>query len=368
MGTELEYPPHAPSPAEMMAFGGTALQTKTSHATAIRVQVPRQMKEIQRRLRDAAALAGERMYYGWGAGKDRIEGPSIKLAMACVSAYGNCAVEMGEVQDIGDSWIINAVFVDLETGATITRPFRQSKRSVVAGKHDEERKMDIRFQIGVSKATRNVVVNAMPVGLIDMAIDEAKAAVKSKIESYIQKNGKVAAVVWLTKELSKYGIKEEQILDKFSVATLEGLSIDQLVLIRGDLSALMDGQESATTLYPIPEAKPVASLNDLAGKAVVPQTVEPMKEATAEESSDVRTDQESRTVDAPGTNPERTALYTEVFPTLGSKKEVQELADKAKADAKLFPADRTVVDRAAQKRLLEITGGRGSRSKGGDEQ
>ncbi len=373
MGTNLL--PYADEPevlsqnGELIPSGSRAIQMRTEYATAMSVQKPRNLGVVAQRLMDEADLAGERFYYGWGAGKDRVEGPSIKLALAAARCYGNMAVELGAVQELSDCWIFTASVVDLETGFTLSRQFRQSKKWTVHGKFDNERKDDIRFQIGQSKAIRNVVLNSMPVGLIDKAIAQAKKGVRNSIEQYIAGNGKVKAIDVLVSELKKHGVDPQDICNRFGVSDTKALDVDQLVIMRGDVAAIFDGAEMAETLYPkMPKAS--ASLSDLAGKAAIPeaagQAVNVVPEATAEESSGVRTDQESRTVDAPGTNPERTALYTEVFPTLATKTEVQELAEKAKADDKLFPADRTVVDKAAQKRLLEISKGRGSRSNGGE--
>jgi len=157
-----------------LANGSAMQQVKTSYTTAVAVQKPRILAEVEQRLLQEADQAGEDFYYGWGAGKDRVEGPSVGLALAAARCYGNCAVEMAPVQDTFDAWIFTASFIDLETGFTLSRQLRQSKRWIVYGKHDEAR------------------------------------------------------------------------------PTTRGLTVEDLVLIRGDLSAIGAGQDTVDNLYPQP--------------------------------------------------------------------------------------------------------------------
>lgn len=252
--------------ADTFSYGGAVAQVKTSYCTAVAVLKPRDITAVDKKLAEESNLAGEAFYYGWGAGKDRIEGASVGLALAAARCWGNCAVETPPVQETADAWIFTAQFVDLETGFTLSRQFRQSKRSKVAGKHDEERKDDIRFQIGQSKAVRNVCLNALPRWMIDRALEKAQEGVRAKIEDYIKRNGVAAAQEYATKALAKYGVKPEHVAAKFSIASHTALDIDMLVILRGDVAALQAGQERAEALFPAmappPAEKPAGSKSD----------------------------------------------------------------------------------------------------------
>lgn len=238
----------------VVAAGGTMQQVKTGYTTAISVQQPRSVSVVQTRLLEEAMMAGDAAYYGWGAGKDKIEGPTIKLAMMAARCWGNCATDVQPVQETPDAWIFTAVFIDLETGFTCTRQFRQSKDSTVYGKHDAERKNEMRFGNGQSKAIRNAIINTLPSWLIDKAIDKAKEGVRVKIEKYVKANGLVAAVDYILAELKKEGVTEDRVLAKCEVAKSTGLDVDNIVMLRGDLTALHEGQERAETLFPFPDA------------------------------------------------------------------------------------------------------------------
>lgn len=242
--------PEDDAAGQMVAAGMSVQRTTTSYAQALAVQKPRKLANVKHAVEEEAMLAGESFYYGWGAGKDRIEGPSIKLANALVRLWGNCAIELLPIQDLADSWVFTAVFVDLETGFTLPRQFRQSKRWQVFGKHDEARKDDIRFQIGQSKAIRNVVLNAMPAGLVDLAMDAAKSGVRAKIEEYIKKNSIAAAQDLMLKELAKLGVPEERVLVRLGIADRKAIGVEELVTLSGDKRAIRDGEARPEELFP----------------------------------------------------------------------------------------------------------------------
>lgn len=236
----------------MAQTGISAQRTGNQFVTAVRVQVARDLQVKHKQLLTEARLAGESFYYGWGVGKDRVLGPSIGLAMAAARVWGNCAVDFAPVQSTEDSWIFTAQFIDLETGFTLARQFRQSKHWSVAGKYDQERKDDMRFQIGQSKAARNVVVNALPKWLIDAAIREAQNGVRGRIEKYVEQNGLPAAVDICIKQLKQCGVSEAAVLAKCQVAAVTALDIEHVVMLRGDLYSLQNGMDRAEALFPEP--------------------------------------------------------------------------------------------------------------------
>lgn len=246
---------------------GGMLQTKGSYNTAVAVIKPRSLTEVQRRLMEEAALMGDAGFYGWGAGKDAIEGPSEALAFAAARCWGNTAIEYAPVVEGPDAYFFTAYFVDLETGFTLGRPFRQSKKWTVYGKLDDERKADVRFQIGATKAGRNVILKALPSWLIDKAMEQCKAGVRDGLEKLIAQKGIAAAQDAALKALAKHGVKEEDVLRKFSVAARSALDLDRLVIIKGDLAALQRGDVRASEIYPPPEASNSgAKASDLLGE------------------------------------------------------------------------------------------------------
>lgn len=148
------------------------------------VAVRRDDGEVLHKLKVLAAAAGENWYYRFPVRNkqkgttDWIEGPSIKLANDLARIYGNCEVDC-RAQDIGDHWLFHARFIDIETGFSLTRPFQQRKNASKMG-GDDDRRLDIAFQIGSSKAIRNVVVNALQT-FSDFAFEEARNSLVDRI-------------------------------------------------------------------------------------------------------------------------------------------------------------------------------------------
>lgn len=238
-------------PADRIFERGQAMQQiKTSYATAVAVQRPRLLAHVEQRFLAEAERAGEDFYYGWGSGKNRVEGASVGLAMCLARNWGNCAIETPPVQDLPDAWIFTACFVDLETGFTSSRQFRQSKKWTVHGQMDAERKDDVRFQIGQSKAIRNVILNVMPEWLIELGRSAALNGARSKLDAYIESKGLPAAVDLVIKGLVKAGVKEPDLLRRFGLADRNALTVDHVLGMRADLNAITKGNERADDLYP----------------------------------------------------------------------------------------------------------------------
>lgn len=183
-------------PVAQMGGSGQMLEVYAAQ----RVALPRNHSEILQTIRQLAAVAGPDYYYRLPVkkkvvdeetGKEEwvqafIEGPTITLANDLAREYGNCAIQT-RVVDIGESWIIYARFVDIERGYTLERPFQQRKSQKSIGTKDRGRAEDNALQIGVSKAIRNVVVNALET-FANYMFDEAKQSVVDKLGKDLPKH------------------------------------------------------------------------------------------------------------------------------------------------------------------------------------
>ena len=164
-------------------------QAMANIVTAQRVAIKRNLPDILRNAKTLAAAASQKFYYSIPfkeRAKDgkpertvHVEGLSIDGAMAAASIYGNCRVEAFPASDTATHWTFMARFVDYETGFTLTRAFNQRK-SQSTGMRDAERNLDIVFQIGQSKAIRNVIIGALK-WLADEMFQAAKSGVLERI-------------------------------------------------------------------------------------------------------------------------------------------------------------------------------------------
>jgi hypothetical protein len=177
-------PPPSGMPAGM-------IKTQTEYQTAITVTKPRDLKDVERRVLAEAEQMGTDFVYAWrvntkdkkldeGDGKTTIEGLSIDGAMVLARNWGNCATPVRLEQESATHFLIRADFIDLETGFSFPRMYRQRKSGGPGGGIDRDRAEDIAFQIGQSKAQRNVVDKALPFWLRDRAIKAAKNSAAKK--------------------------------------------------------------------------------------------------------------------------------------------------------------------------------------------
>lgn len=148
------------------------------------VAVLRDEVKVMKKLAVNAAMAGDDWFYRFpvkkrDGGQDWIEGPSIKLANDIARVFGNCAIEVREI-DYGDAWVFYSRFTDIETGFSMERAYRQRKSQTSMRTKDYERQQDIAYQIGQSKAIRNVICNSLQI-YSDYAFREARGSLVDKI-------------------------------------------------------------------------------------------------------------------------------------------------------------------------------------------
>lgn len=218
---------------------------------AQQVAVHRDEVKILQKIRALAAAAGENWYYRYPVKNkktnrtDWVEGPSIKLANDIARLYGNNEVDC-RVFDMGDSLVFYARFSDLETGYTLTRPFQQRKSQKTMDT-DNARAADIVFQIGASKAIRNVVVNGLQT-FADFAFDEAKGALIGKIGQNLA--GWRDRAVQRLKELGVDLKRAELMVGR---AAKDWLAPD-VARVVAEIQAVRDGMATADETWPPIEA------------------------------------------------------------------------------------------------------------------
>lgn len=318
----------------LIARGQTLSKVQTGYQQAISVIQPRKIAIVEKRLMEEARLAGESFYYSWGRGDDAIEGASIGLALAAARCFGNCAVEPQPVQETEEAWYLPTAFIDIETGFTLVRNFRQSKSWTVHGRHDAQRKEDMRFQIGQSKSIRNVICNAIPKWIIDRAIEMAKSGVRERIEQYIKDNSLAAAQDQVIYSLGKKGVEEHAILAKFAIADRKALAVEHLIALRGDLYALESGADRVEELFPAMGADPKASDKKTENKAAAKQLDQDMEELmkrgeTAEAGKSETTEATANVQQAEKLTGKQ--LEEEFSASLAGAKTVQEITSMARA-------------------------------------
>jgi hypothetical protein len=218
------------------------------------VPVKRDLQSIMRNIKILAEAAGEDYYYSFPAkekvtdpetGRETwvetaIEGPSIKLANDLAREYGNCGVRT-RVEDNEKNWTFYALFYDLERGYTLERPFQQRKDQKTMGKGG--RAQDIAFQIGASKAIRNVVTNALETFsnfMLETAKQSLAENVGRRLDYYRQK------CLDRLKELAIDVRRVELIVGRKAV----DWRVPEVVKLIAQIKAIGDGMANVSDIFP----------------------------------------------------------------------------------------------------------------------
>jgi hypothetical protein len=249
------------------------------------VAVYRDEARILQKLGALAAAAGSDWLYRFpvrkkDGGVDYIEGPSIKLANDVARVFGNCAVEVREI-DVGDAWTFYARFTDIETGFSMERAYRQRKSQLSLKTKDADRQQDIAYQIGQSKSIRNVICNGLQI-YCDYAFEQARNSLVEKIGKDLAswRERTVQGLAKIPVELAR----AERVVGR---AAKDWLAPDVATVI-AMMKSIADGMASADETFP-PMEQPK---EEVASSAVHTPGGEANKEAAA--GADQHVDDKSR--------------------------------------------------------------------------
>lgn len=223
---------------------------------AVSVAVKRDEAEVLRKIKIVASAAGDAFFYSWPT-KNRdgsmgeVAGPSVKCANAVSRIFGNCQVQVRPF-DQGTHWILHARFYDLETGYIYERPYQQRKGQNVGGKMDADRAADMIFQIGVSKAARNVVCNALS-EFTDYAFAIAREQLVEKIGKNLPRY--LERVISRLAELEVDIVRVEKVRGKPSASWV---AVDVAKII-AEIQAIADGMSHPEEIWPLAQVEPGAA-------------------------------------------------------------------------------------------------------------
>lgn len=276
MDRATEVGPSAPV-LELMEQGQTILRIENENMQAMAIQKPRDMERLTKaavsELRAFPQYAAK-MYYSIPY-KDRsggvektvmVEGPSIKAANALARNWGNNSKGWRIMGADEERINIQGVFIDHETGSRTTAEISVSRK---ARKRDGSYytlaadRLNIAIQAGGSKAVRNAINNALPIGLVEGYFAEAKAiaARGGKLASIESPATDVALIVAeIEKSLNKFeglGVARDEV--NLYIGRHPELDTEEAVSAHlvGLLTALDEGQTTVEAVFTAPE-EPIA--------------------------------------------------------------------------------------------------------------
>jgi len=163
-----------------------------------------------------------------------IEGPSARFAEIIVSAWGNSRSGARVVDDRGEFVTAQGVFHDLERNVAITYEV-QRRITGKSGKRYSADMIGVTANAACSIALRNAILKGVPKAFWASMYDAARHTIMGDIKTLA--NRRAAALV----EFQRFGISDKQIFGKLEVAGVEDISLDHLVILRGLLTAIKEG-------------------------------------------------------------------------------------------------------------------------------
>ncbi len=318
----------AHSQGDIVPMGGmTMIQQSNRDTTARRVAVARDPGKVFAQINAFCGQFGDQYVYSWQVKNrresrmDTIEGGTIKLANMLARAYGNCQVDC-DVTETKTHYILKAFFIDFETGLSMSRLFQQRK-SQNTGMADADRQADIIFQIGQSKAIRNVILNVLS-DFSTHAIEQSKSGLLKKFASE-EARAKAHEFIELCQErFDVSGIAVDAVVGRARREwTIPNLA-RAYMLMRG----VYDGLTSANEAFPTDDIA-----NDMIeGQAAEKQEVRSTKRATAAKPKADSKKDEPKQETQPQHNAELAEAFLKSLDEADNFERIQELrGDIAKA-------------------------------------
>ena len=240
-------------PGNIQALEGVQglIKSGTAYTTAMRVARPRapRLNAIKEACLAEAELLGKGGFYVWDVqtkdGPKVVHGPSIGMMLVCARNWGDCAVDV-EVQEHGRTFVFVASFVDLETGYNLRRAHRQRKSQNIGSGYEAERAEDMIFQIGQSKAIRNVIRNALPRWLTEAAENAAADAAYSDVNKVGVAESAKRGIKAFRED---FGVTVEQLVAKIG-RPVDDWTARDIVSLQTAMAALHGGEATVDQIFP----------------------------------------------------------------------------------------------------------------------
>ncbi len=184
-----------------------------------------------------------------------IEGPSARFAEVILSAWGNCRAGARVISDSGEFVTAQGVFHDLERNVAITYEV-QRRITNKSGKRFGADMIGVTANAACSIALRNAALKGVPKAFWDDLYEAARQTIRGDFKTLSNRRAET-----LTK-FQGYGMNKEQVCALLSIGGIEDIGLDELVTLRGVLTALREGETTPEQLAAQPDStsKPKVSI------------------------------------------------------------------------------------------------------------
>lgn len=223
----------------MLARGEIDMQIATAH------KYPRSIVNFRNEVLGMVTLneqiAGECIYALPRDGKT-IEGPSARFAEVIASAWGNSRAGARVVSDQGEFVTAQGVFHDLQRNVAITY---EVQRRIVdrQGRRFKPDMIGVTANAACSIALRNAILKGVPKAFWSEMYDAARQTIMGDIKTLANRRAEAMAV------FQRYGVLPERVFAKLGVAGEQDITLEHLVVLRGIVTAIKDGDTTAEQAF-----------------------------------------------------------------------------------------------------------------------
>lgn len=223
----------------MLARGEIDMQIATAH------KYPRSIVNFRNEVLGMVTLneqiAGECIYALPRDGKV-IEGPSARFAEVIASAWGNSRAGARVVSDQGEFVTAQGVFHDLQRNVAIT--YEVQRRIIGSnGRRYKPDMIGVTANAACSIALRNAILKGVPKAFWAEMYEAARRTVMGDIKTLANRRAEAMAT------FQRFGVLPERVFAKLGVAGEQDITMEQLVVLRGIVTAIRDGDTTAEQAF-----------------------------------------------------------------------------------------------------------------------
>lgn len=178
-----------------------------------------------------------------------IEGPSIRLAEIVAANWGNLRIGTHVIGNDGRMVTVEAVCHDLESNVAV---FQQQVRSIVTrnGKTYSNDMQTLTINAASAIALRNAINKVIPMAITRKVVEQCKSMVRGLAAELPAKRQKIVSA------FASIGVSREQLLTKLGISSVDDITADMVVSLRGLYTSLKDGNSTVDEEFPKPAAAP----------------------------------------------------------------------------------------------------------------
>lgn len=194
--------------------------------------------------------------YALPRGGKTIEGPSARFAEVIASAWGNCRAGARVVSEQGDFITAQGVFHDLERNVAITFEVQRRITDSRGNRYNADM-IGVTGNAASSIALRNAILKGVPKAFWEDMYQAARKTVMGDVKTLA--NRRAEAI----KAFQAFGITQQQLLDKLEIEGVEDIGLEHLVILRGLITAIKEGDTTPEQAFAGTATQPQPRKKDL---------------------------------------------------------------------------------------------------------